>query len=167
MSWPREISRLLGVSMNHPAQLVDPDHRPGSDVVIYDGQCRFCRGQVERLAQFDRRGRLSFLSLHDPRVTERFPDLTHEQLMEQLYLIEPGGDRHAGAAAIRYLSRKLPLLWPLAPFLHVPASLPVWQWLYQQVARRRYRWGKLANDCDSGSCDLHFGRSATSTKRAS
>jgi predicted DCC family thiol-disulfide oxidoreductase YuxK len=25
------------------------------DVVIYDGECRFCRGQVERLKQFDPR----------------------------------------------------------------------------------------------------------------
>lgn len=148
--------------MNGNVELVDPDQRPSADVVIYDGHCRFCRGQVERLAKFDRSGRLAFLSLHDPRVAQRYPDLSYDQLMAQMYLVDGRGVRHAGASAIRYLSRKLPLLWALAPFLHLPGSLPVWQWLYQQVARRRYRWGKLAESCDDGSCAVHFGPAAKS-----
>jgi predicted DCC family thiol-disulfide oxidoreductase YuxK len=62
--------------------------RPKADVLIYDGQCVFCRGQVERLAAWDGRESLAFLSLHDPLVAERYPDLTHEQLMEQMYVID-------------------------------------------------------------------------------
>lgn len=135
--------------------LPDPAERPEADVILFDGQCRFCRGQVERLARWDRAGRLSFLSLHDPRTAQRYPDLTHEQLMAHMYLIDRQGNRYRGAEAIRYLSRKMPRLWPLAPVLHLPGSLPLWQWGYDQVARRRYRWGKVS-DCDGGSCDIHF-----------
>ena len=51
------------------------------------------------------------MSLHDPLVGERFPDLTHEQLMEQMYVVDRAGRRHGGAGAIRYLSRRLPRLW--------------------------------------------------------
>jgi len=135
-------------------KLIDPAERPGVDVVIYDGHCRFCTGQVRNLARLDWRRRLSFLSLHDPRVAEQYSDLTHEQLMEQMYVIDRRGGRHGGAAAFRYLTRHLPLLWLLAPLLHVPGSLPVWSWCYRQIARRRYWFGRTAT-CEDGACKLH------------
>jgi predicted DCC family thiol-disulfide oxidoreductase YuxK len=139
----------------HDPRLVDPDNCPGADVVIFDGKCRFCRAQVVRLARWDRRKRLAFLSLHDPRVHQRYPDLSHEQLMEQMYVIESTGRRHAGAAAFRYLTRRLPRLFPLAPLMHLPLTLPLWQWCYRQVARRRYRIaGK--SECADDACKVHY-----------
>ncbi len=136
-------------------QLADPQERPGADVVIYDGQCRFCLGQVERLARWDGRQRLAYLSLHDPRTAELCPDLTRDQLMQQMYVVTPAGRRFGGAAAARYLSQRLPRLWLLAPLLHIPWSLPMWQRLYLWVAKQRYRLGHPEN-CDSGSCDVHL-----------
>jgi predicted DCC family thiol-disulfide oxidoreductase YuxK len=140
---------------SEPVRLPDPDERPAASVLIYDGHCRFCTAQVKRLDRWDRKGQLAFLSLHDPRVAERCPDLTHEQLMEQMYLITPSGERYGGAAAFRYLSRRLPRLWALAPFLHIPFSLPLWQWGYRLVARQRYRWGRT-DACDDDHCAIHF-----------
>jgi predicted DCC family thiol-disulfide oxidoreductase YuxK len=135
--------------------LPTPEQRPDADVVIFDGQCVFCSGQVQRLARWDRNERLSFLSLHDPVVAERYPDLTQQQLMDEMYVVDQFGGRHGGAAAFRYLSRKLPRLWPLAPLMHIPLTLPIWQWGYRQVAKRRYRLaGKQA--CDGDACEVHF-----------
>ncbi len=138
-----------------PPSLPDPDDHATRDVILYDGHCRFCTAQVKRLRWLDTKGRLTFISLHDPRVAERYPDLSYDQLMEQMYLVDPHGGRHAGAGAFRYLTRHLPLLWPLAPLLHFPFSLPVWHWLYMQVARRRYLFGKTTT-CDDGACAVHF-----------
>jgi predicted DCC family thiol-disulfide oxidoreductase YuxK len=134
--------------------LPDPDERPDADVVIYDGQCRICRGQIERLAHWDRGHRLSYLSLHDARAADRYPDLSHDALMKEMYVVDRGGSRHAGASAIRYLSRRLPTLWWMAPILHLPGTLPIWTWLYQQVAKRRYRFGQ-SESCEDGTCHLH------------
>lgn len=131
-----------------------PLERPESDVVLFDGECRFCQAQVRRLAQCDWRGRLSFLSLHDPSVNERYPDLTHDMLMEEMYVVDQRGRRHAGAASLRYLSRHLPPLWLIAPLLHLPFSLPVWKWLYRQVAKRRYRLA--GRNCDGDACAVHL-----------
>lgn len=128
--------------------------RPEADVVIYDGHCRICTGQVRRLAAWDTRGRLAFLSLHDPEVARRFPDLEHDDLMQNMYVVDRQGRRHRGAAAIRYLSARLRRLWWLAPLLHLPGTLPLWQFLYRQVAQRRYRWGR-AEGCEDGTCRLH------------
>lgn len=143
--------------MTEPLILPDPREKPGTDVVIYDGQCKFCTAQVARLHRWDRKGKLTFISLHDPWVQEQYPDLTHDMLMEEMYLVTSEGKRFAGAAAFRYLTRKLPILWILAPVMHIPFSLPVWQWGYRQVARQRYRWGKIeGNGCDGGTCHVHF-----------
>jgi predicted DCC family thiol-disulfide oxidoreductase YuxK len=136
-------------------QLADPRERPGADIVIYDGQCQFCTGQVERLARWDGGQRLAYLSLHDSRAADLCADLTHDQLMEQMYVVTSSGKRFGGAAAVRYLSGRLPRLWVLAPLLHIPWSLPFWQRLYLWVAKRRYRAGR-GDKCNSDSCDVHF-----------
>lgn len=135
------------------AELPDPDAVSDADVVIYDGQCNFCRSQVRKLNRLDCCGnRLSFLSLHDPRVAERYPDLTHDDLMEQMYVIDGQARRHAGADAVRYLSRRLPTLWIAVPILHLPGTASLWRWLYGQVAKRRY---KLAGKtCENDVCKL-------------
>ncbi|QDT12253.1 thiol-disulfide oxidoreductase DCC family protein [Planctomycetes bacterium K23_9] len=135
--------------------LPDPDQTPGTDVVIYDGDCRFCTGGVKRLRQLDRFGpRLSFISLHDPRVAERYPDLGHDDLMNEMFVVDTDGNRHGGADAVRYLSRRLPLLWIAAPILYLPGTANLWRWLYRQVAKRRY---KIAGkNCENDACSIHF-----------
>jgi predicted DCC family thiol-disulfide oxidoreductase YuxK len=135
--------------------LPSPAERPEGDIVIYDGECNFCRSQVERLARWDSRAGLSFLSLHDPEVWKRFTELTHERLMREMVVVDKQGRAHGGAAALRYLSLRLPRLRILAPLMHVPFSLPLWQVLYRQVAKRRYRLAGKRN-CDSDACSLHF-----------
>lgn len=141
-----------------------PEPEPNTDraVVIYDGHCRFCRSQVERLHLWDSRKRLTFLSLHDERVAQRYPDLSHEELMEQMYVVTADGDRFGGAAAFREIAKRLPRLYLLVPLLYIPFTLPVYQWMYRQVAKRRYQLA--GKTCDSGSCELHFGKKSAETR---
>jgi len=147
--------KTIASTVKPTIQLPSLADRPNADVVIFDGDCNFCRGQVERLARWDRTERLAYVSLHDPIVAERYPDLTHEQMMQQMYVVDRAGNRHGGAAAFRYLSRKMPRLWLLAPLMHLPFTLPVWQWCYRQVAKRRYKIaGKQS--CDGDACEVHF-----------
>ena len=123
-------------------------------MVIWDGQCNFCRSQVNRLRWLDS-NRLAYLSLHDPRVADLAPGLTFDELMEQMWVITPSGDQYGGADAGRYLSRKLPMLWWLMPLLHIPFSMPLWRAIYRRVARSRYRLA--GKNCDSkGACDIHL-----------
>lgn len=134
-------------------QLPSPEDRPGADVVIYDGQCRMCQAQMRALNWWDCQGHLAYLSLHDECVAERYPDLTHEMLMNRMYVIDQKDRRHSGAEAVRYLTRRLRRLWWAAPLLHIPGTLRLWQFLYDQIARRRYWFN--AKDCCDGSCRLH------------
>lgn len=129
--------------------LPTPAERPGAAVVIYDGHCGFCCQQVARLARWDRRQKLAFLSHHDPECARRFPELPAEELAAQLLVLSPAGTAHGGATALRYLARRLPRLWPTLPLLYLPFSLPVWQWLYRQFAQRRTR-GTHSPGCSNG-----------------
>jgi predicted DCC family thiol-disulfide oxidoreductase YuxK len=123
-------------------------------VVLFDGQCNFCRSQIDRLARFDGKNRIEYVSLHEPHVKTDYPNLSFDQLMEQMWVITPEGQQYGGADSLKYLSRKLPRLWFLMPFLHFPLSMPLWRFLYRQIAKRRY---KIAGrNCDEGgTCSLH------------
>jgi predicted DCC family thiol-disulfide oxidoreductase YuxK len=128
----------------------------GRAVVLYDGQCNFCLGQIANLRRIDIFHRLRFVSLHDPSVADSYPDLTHQQLMREMWVVTSSGKRYAGAYALRYLTRVLPLLWPLAPVMHIPFSMPLWSWVYREIAKRRYRIA--GRHCTQGTCSLHAGQ---------
>ncbi len=133
--------------------LPTPEMRPGADIVIYDGFCRFCYAQMRLLSRADLRGSLAFLSLHDERSNRLLPGWTFERKMSAMVVLDHDGRYHPGAAAMRYLSRRLPLLWWMALPLHIPGTMGLWQWLYRLVADVRYRFGR--RDCDGGTCHLH------------
>jgi len=137
-------------------RLPTPAENPDADIVIFDGHCKFCTAQVKNLARWDKSGRLAFLSLHDPEVARRFPELTYEQLMKQVYIINREGHCYHGADAFRYLTTRLRRLYWLAPLMHIPFSGPLWRWGYRQIAKRRYQMGKTADACDDDTCQVHF-----------
>lgn len=124
---------------------------PPRDTVLYDGKCRFCQRQIATLRRLDACGWLQFTSLHDPAVAVDFPELSPQALEAEMFVIDRQGRARGGATGWRYLSRRLPLLWPLAVVLHVPGSLPLWNWIYGLIARNRHR---LAGTCDDGSCRI-------------
>ena len=130
-----------------------PADRPHADVVIYDGECGICTAQVSKLPWWDCQGKLAYLSLHDPEVHERFPDLTHERMMQEMVIVDRQGRRHWGPAAIRYLTGRLRRLWWAAPVLYIPGSMILWRPLYRWIAKNRYRLS--ASSCDTGACQLH------------
>lgn len=127
---------------------------PRRDTVLYDGACRFCIGQVGLLRRFDLGRRFDFRSCHEHSVATDFPELSRDELLSQMYVVDTAGGARGGADAVRYLSRKLPPLWPLALLLHIPGTMPLWASCYRFIARNRYRIAGTANDCDSGTCKL-------------
>lgn len=152
-------STAAAESVSIESELLSPTDLPEADVVIYDGHCKFCLAQVKRLNWWDGKNRLCYVSLHDDFVKENYPELSYEQLMEQMYVVERStGAARGGARAIRYLSRRLPKLWLAMPFLHIPLTLPIWQWMYRQVAKRRYQIaGKnQESNCEDEACKVHY-----------
>jgi predicted DCC family thiol-disulfide oxidoreductase YuxK len=130
-------------------------HSQPQDTVLFDGHCNFCRSQIAILRRLDGRGRLHFVSLHEPEVAQLYPDLSMQELMEQMWIVSSKGKRYGGAYAVRYLTTRLPILWLAAPVMHFPGSMILWNFLYRTIATMRYRIA--GRNCDpSGTCALHF-----------
>jgi predicted DCC family thiol-disulfide oxidoreductase YuxK len=113
--------------------------RRSRPLVVYDGNCGFCRRWVERLRRWDREGRLEFLPLQDadaPVVT----GVGRGVLEQAAHVVLPSGQVVAGAAALRALCPFLS--GGSVPFhlLGLPGVLPVAERLYRWIARR---WGPV------------------------
>lgn len=147
----RPVTRPVRFRLEWRPAVIQTALHPDRVTVLFDGSCRFCRGQIAALRRLDMGRGLVFRSLHDAEVARDFPEIPHESLLREMYVVDRLGNARGGAAAIRYLSRKLVLLWPLAVLLHIPGTMPIWQRLYAWVARNRFR---IAGRCEEGTCHL-------------
>lgn len=105
----------------------------GSDsrwLVLYDGDCGFCKWLLSLLLRRDRAARLKPVALQSAEADELLSDLTPAERMASWHLIAPGGERQSGGAAIAPLLRLLPAgTLPAAVFARFP-----------RVTDRGYRW---------------------------
>lgn len=120
----------------------------GRALVIYDGQCGFCRAQISLLKHLDILGVLQFESLHSEKISSEFPMISREDLLKRMYVVSPDHFIYGGSDAVKYISRRLVLLWPLALLLHIPYTDALWNMMYNFIARNRYRIaGKCTDSC--------------------
>ena len=113
-------------------------------VLLYDGQCGFCNRGVQQVLRHDRRKNMMFAALqgdYGKSILTRHPELNG---IDSLVFVEPLDFAYLeqvfvrSDAALRVASY---LGWPwklaLAAYL-IPR--PVRDFLYDQFAKRRYRW---------------------------
>jgi predicted DCC family thiol-disulfide oxidoreductase YuxK len=99
-------------------------------IVLYDGDCGFCKWLLAALLRRDRAGRLRPLALQSSAAAELLADLAPEQRMASWHLISPDGRRQSGGAALPALLRLLPAgRLPAAAFGRFPGATD-----------RGYRW---------------------------
>lgn len=120
--------------------------------VYFDGWCPLCRASKERLERLDRKGRLRFRSMRDPEVAQDL-GLPVETLAAQLHVRTAAGRVAGGFPALVAITRALPPLWPIWPFMVVAGWLGVGARVYALVARNR----KIVpvGSCDDGACPIH------------
>ena len=68
-------------------------------VVLYDGNCRFCRWSARMLVRLDRHERLGFLPLDDPQAGALLAPLSSAERIESWRLVAVDGQLLGGAAA--------------------------------------------------------------------
>jgi predicted DCC family thiol-disulfide oxidoreductase YuxK len=141
---------------------------PGRYVVLYDGLCKFCTAGARKLARLARAGLLDVVNFQEPGALDRFPGLTHEACMRQMYLVTPDGRVYGGfEAAVRVLTTR-PLLGLLARGYYLPGVRQLCDLIYARIAANRYRiMGKAvaAGECEGGTCAVHFRPSRTGAQQ--
>jgi predicted DCC family thiol-disulfide oxidoreductase YuxK len=102
----------------------------GRWIVLYDGECGFCKWLLATFLRWDRSQRLRPLALQSAAATKRLAELDADDRLASWHLISPEGERRSGGAAIPVLLRLLPGGSPLAaPFSRFPG-----------ITNRAYRW---------------------------
>ena len=120
--------------MTHVTALTSPPAKP---VMIYDGNCEFCRFWVFGW-QHVTAGQVEYLAAQDESVARRFPELTGEQLARAVQLIETDGQVYSAAEAVfRALAHTRHWAWTLWIYRRVPGVRPVTEWAYRWVANHR------------------------------
>ena len=82
--------------MKRVTQVATPPSKP---LLIFDGDCNFCRLWIERWRQMTG-DRVEYLPSQDAHVAEQFPELSREQLDAAVHLIATDGAVCAGAEAV-------------------------------------------------------------------
>lgn len=123
-------------------------------VLVYDGQCGFCLESVKRLRVLDVFGWVELQDVHAVNDSGRLhPDLTAERCRSEMVLIGPDGRLTGGFDAFVRLTRRLPLLMPLAPLVHLPGAAWMGRPIYRWVAAHRYLFHRNPA-CTTHQCAL-------------
>jgi predicted DCC family thiol-disulfide oxidoreductase YuxK len=116
-------------------------------VLLYDGDCAFCRAWVARIDRWDRHQRIELLPAGSRSQSPDLPHLSDDAVNARMHLVLPDGRVFAGGRAVPELLRLLPGgRLPRLAFV-VPGVPWLAGALYDWVARRRHRFG-----CDGGAC---------------
>jgi predicted DCC family thiol-disulfide oxidoreductase YuxK len=101
-------------------------------VMIFDGDCYFCRRWIQRWEQ-STGDRIDYIPFQDESVAERFPEVPRERFQNSVVLVESDGNIVTGAEAVfRAIGGRL--WWA---YQRVPGFASVCEWLYRLVARHR------------------------------
>ena len=116
-------------------------------VVLYDGDCAFCRRWVDRLRRWDRGNRVDAWPASDRHEHGALPPIDDAALDRAMHVVTPDGRVHAGGRAVAEVARYLPMGAIVHPLLRLPGISHLLELGYRFVAARRHRVG-----CGSRGC---------------
>jgi predicted DCC family thiol-disulfide oxidoreductase YuxK len=116
---------------------------------------------MKRLVTLARPGAIEPVNFQAPGALDRFPGISHDDCMRQMYLVTADGKVYAGfEAAVRAVATR-PVIGRLAYLYYFPGLRFLLDTLYALIARHRYKiMGKMIVEgtCDEGTCALHAPR---------
>lgn len=111
------------------------ENAPAKPLVIFDGDCHFCRRWIERWKELTA-GAVDYAPFQE--VAGRFPEIPPEAFAEALHFIDNDGAVYRGAEAVfrslGTLRRGRALVWG---YEHLPGFAPITEAAYRVIARNR------------------------------
>lgn len=129
----------------------------GLDLLLFDGECRFCRAQSDRLQRWAG-NRLTTRPLQQEGLLQEL-GIPYDEAMAAMQLVTAEGSRHQGLAAVVVALRHRPVLGRLCKLYYLPGLRQLGDLGYRLLARYRYAiWGRAVarGECDGGTCHLHL-----------
>jgi predicted DCC family thiol-disulfide oxidoreductase YuxK len=108
---------------------------PPKPLLIWDGDCDFCRLWIERWRQMTA-GKIDYCIYQE--IADRFPEISSDEFNRSLVLIEPDGTAFFAADAVyRSLAYRRSREWLAWSYDHVPGFAAVSETAYGLIARHR------------------------------
>jgi predicted DCC family thiol-disulfide oxidoreductase YuxK len=132
-------------------------------VVIFDGDCGFCRFWVARWRHWTGNA-VEYVPFQAAEGAQRFPEIPRERFARAVQLVEPGGRVFEAAEAVAHLSALGGKRMPLWAYAHVPGVAPVSERAYRVIADHRsvaaavtrFLWGSVAEPSTYARTTLLF-----------
>jgi lipase maturation factor 1 len=110
-------------------------------LLIFDGECRFCRKSVARLQAWAPE---EIPAKASQECGQAFPDISCEDFEGAVQYIDRRGQRHTAARAIfQCMAEHGISRWPLRAYEKIPGLASVLEWGYRWVARNRSSISKV------------------------
>jgi predicted DCC family thiol-disulfide oxidoreductase YuxK len=114
-------------------------------LVLFDGVCNLCNGVVRFIIRRDPTGDFQFAPLTSAAARRALASVPPGEIPNSVVLVDNGRIYTRSDAALR-IARGLRFPWALAyTLVIVPRSLR--DWVYEAIARRRYRWFGRQDRC--------------------
>jgi lipase maturation factor 1 len=116
---------------------------PSKPVVLFDGDCNFCRRWIARWRDFTGDA-VEYIPYQDAAVAERFPELSAGRMAEAVHFITTDGAIHSGADAVfRALAVRRGGRGAAWAYQRLPGFAGIAEFLYGLVARHRMFFSRL------------------------
>ena len=125
--------------------------QPDQPTVVYDGECAYCRRQVQKMQRRDPDRIFAYVPRQTEGLTDRFPKLAEGDFNAGMRLIHEDGSISVGADAVYNIARRLVGWKRLAWLYRVPGLQQVFRAGYGWIAKNRHR---LAKRCEDGACEI-------------
>lgn len=135
--WQAGVAAIASVRAREDAPAPDGT-RP---LVVYDGSCGICAGNLPWLHRLDWLGRFDDLPYQSEEVYRLFPHLQRSACEQALQLAFPNGRVCSGTDAFRAVFLRMPATFPLGLLMAIPPLPWLLRRLYPLLARNRYRLG--------------------------
>jgi predicted DCC family thiol-disulfide oxidoreductase YuxK len=90
------------------------ENREGTLIVLYDGECGFCKVMLAVLLSWDRAHRLDPASIQSARGEELLTGMAEQDRLASWHLTDAEGTRYSGGAGIPVIFAALPFGAPVA-----------------------------------------------------
>jgi predicted DCC family thiol-disulfide oxidoreductase YuxK len=112
---------------------------PRPYILIYDGQCRLCRGAVRLIWRLGPDRPLQTIDFHDSGRMAQVPQVDPAQAAQSVILVSPDGRQFRAYEAIVGVIGILPAIAWLSPLLRLTVVRPLGDRVYAWVAAHRHQ----------------------------
>ena len=115
-------------------------------VILFDGVCNLCNGSVQFVIKRDSARYFRFASLQSDAAARVLADAGHAGAVPDSMILVEDDKVWFKSTAILRIARHLRFPWS-AGYAFIAIPRPLRDWIYDLVARHRYRWFGKKDQC--------------------